>query len=142
MVLFFGEIRLKRTEFLLHSIRSIFNLDYRTSCKDKMIKNNILSFPCLFIFECSKFVKKHYDEFFKDKETKHRYNTREIKHKILTKPKTQLSQIQKNVEWQLINIYNKIPKEIKILQYQQFVNELASYLKIKCFYSIKEFFES
>lgn len=123
-------------------IRSIFHLDYRTSCKDTLIKNNILSFPCLFIFECSKFVKKHYDEFFKDKETQHRYETRAIKHKILKKPKTQLSQIQNNVEWQLINIYNKIPKEIKNLQYQQFANELASYLKIKCFYSIKEFIES
>uniref|UniRef100_A0A8D8PQJ2 Reverse transcriptase domain-containing protein n=1 Tax=Cacopsylla melanoneura TaxID=428564 RepID=A0A8D8PQJ2_9HEMI len=120
-------------------IRSLFHLDYRASCKDTMIQNNILSLPCLYIFECAKFVKKHYNEFYEEKETKHTYNTRAVKNKLLNKPKTQLTQIQKNVEWQSINIYNKIPSEIKMLQNSQFTKELGTYLKTKCLYSISEF---
>uniref|UniRef100_A0A8D8YV88 Uncharacterized protein n=1 Tax=Cacopsylla melanoneura TaxID=428564 RepID=A0A8D8YV88_9HEMI len=107
-----------------------------------MMKNKIMSLPCIYIFETLKFVKKHYIEFYEQLEIKHSYNTRGTQNKILTAPSTHLTQIQKNVQNQSVKIYNHLPYIIKQLPYILFTREVSENLKNHCYYSIEEYFES
>lgn len=109
------------------SIRAIFNLKNRDSCKQYFKNNDLLTLPSLYVLECALFVKRNYQIFFEKYELVHNHNTRGTMNCFLLQPKTHLTKIQKNVLHQCIKVYNHIPDAIKILPYNSYKKNWSNY---------------
>lgn len=100
-------------------------------------KNNLLTFPSLYILEAGLVVKKHPEIFEK-------LNNSELK---LTRdptrlkfPKCKTALMQKNCHCMVIKIFNKIPRDIRELPIKYFRKKLITWLLEKTFYNIEDFF--
>lgn len=117
-------------------LRSIFHLKKRETCSGVFKERHILTLPCVYIYECACYVKSNYSDFFNKYKVEHVYDTR---NNMLRLPKTTSSNIQRNVESQLIKIYNNLPNNYKDLPLKVFKRTLHDFLTAKAFYSFSEF---
>lgn len=118
------------------TIRSMFRMGVRESCRPVFKKYRILTFYCIYILECVRFVKENPD-FFEKYKREHLYYTR---HKSdLCLGQTSLSQVRRNVVSQCIVIYNKLPCTIRNLSTKKCLLELRKILVENAFYSLNEF---
>lgn len=118
-------------------VRAMCNAPPMTSCKQLFPKLNLLTLPSLYIFECCIFVKTHPHLFLqKDNQT-----IRSIRYpgKLLL-PKMQTTLYKNNCYPSCIQIYNKLPHSLTEVNLVIFRRKLFDWLKVKCFYSIKEYF--
>lgn len=120
------------------SLRSIFSMSYRASCRDTFSKYSILTLPCIYIFESVKFIENHYDEFFKQHEITHIQNTRAANRVELRNERPQYDYIKKSSTRKMLDIYNKY----KILKQRcvfKSITAFKNYLKKQCFYSVEDY---
>lgn len=122
------------------SLRAIFNLKRRDSCKMYFKNNNLLTLPSLYILECALFVKHNYKDFFEKYELVHCHHTRGTSQNLLLQPPTHLTKIQKNVLHQCIKIYNHVPVTIRMLPYHLYKKELRQHLVSNVVYNVNDFF--
>jgi hypothetical protein len=118
-------------------IRTLCGVNYRESCRPLFQKLNLLTFPCLYIFEIAKFVKVHIEFFdFVDKET-----TRpQRKYRLALPADSKLVIRNKSAHNMCIKVYNKLPPNLKTLSDIEFKNKLYKMLCDACFYSVNDFF--
>jgi hypothetical protein len=95
-------------------------------------KLDILTLPSLYIFECSKFYRKH-KYYFAQQSATHNHNTRRNADALVT---THSKSPHNNVA----NTYNKLPRELKsIKSFDTFVSKLRKFLIEKCYYTLEDF---
>lgn len=118
-------------------LRNIFCLDRMESCRPIFVKYGILTLPSIYIYEAVSFVlgnQSLFREYIRD----HEYKTR--KKNDLKPPRLKFSYIQKNAEYQVISIYNKIPGESRLLyNAKKLKNKLKTFLINKAYYSVSEY---
>lgn len=120
-------------------VRAICRIGPRESCRPWFVKLQLLTLPCLYIFEICTFVKTN----------KHLFNTvQEVYGNIFRypnrlafghNPRTAL--YQKNCNAMCIKIYNSIPNHIEELPNKHFKTKLFRWLVEKNFYDINEIFK-
>lgn len=117
-------------------IRAICDVPPLTSCKQLFPKLNLLTLPSLYILECCTFVKNHPYLFIQADD----HSNRSVRHRgKLILPKMRTHQYNKNCYPSCIIIYNKLPHSLTELNINIFKRKLFNWLKIKCFYSVKEY---
>lgn len=121
-------------------IRILTNIEDTDSCKPHFKKLNILTLPCLYIFEICKFVRKHPQFYSKraDIQTKHK-----LRHgNRLNLPTSRLNMHSSSAFVTSIKIYNKLPEYIKNTESNNiFTNKLKRFLLDKSYYTIDEYFK-
>lgn len=117
-------------------IRALFGLDFRETCYQLFKKYNILSLPSLYIYEICTFVRKnpHFFECISQKSPKRRKHHLKVPHQRIVL-------YSKNCFVMAINVFNKLPENIKELPLNKFKTELMSFLSDKCYYNVNEFLE-
>lgn len=121
-------------------IRVICNAWSDDSCVPLFKKLHILPLPCLYIKEICIFVDTHRHLFKKRAEVLDR-QTRQTIMNLLFKPRVRKMIYGKNVFNMCIVIYNKLPKDIKLLKGNSFKSKLTAWLLDKCFYSVKKYLD-
>lgn len=116
-------------------LRCILDKRPRDSCRNIFREKKILTLFCLYIYEAVIFVKENILLF---KTLEHEHNTRYKKN--LSTNKINFSYIQKNVEFSITKIYNKLPSELKNLHINKLKRELKQILIKKAYYTIEEYF--
>lgn len=119
-------------------IRNIFNLNSQESCKTKFKESKILTLVSTYILEAVMFVKDN-EDLFLEARREHSHNTRNKQD--LKNVKCNFTFIQKNVNFNLIKIFNKLPLQLRVLKSKKLKKTLKTILIEKCYYSIKEFLE-
>lgn len=120
-------------------IRSIFGLKPRESCKPIFFENKILTLVSLYILECVMFIKKNPD-LFQNNLLDHHYDTR---HKQNFKQnKIKYTYTQKNVDFLIKKIWNKIPLTLRSLPTHKLKKKLKDFLLVSAFYTLQEFLTS
>lgn len=120
-------------------IRAIFGAAPLASCKPLFKELNILTLPCLYIYESACFVKKFSSEFQMAKDVYNINRPRRFSNKLFLPP-SKSAFFDKNCSQMLIKIYNKLPEKVKSLPVTKFKEVLHDYLSDKCFYAIKDYF--
>lgn len=117
-------------------VRAICDINIRTSCRPFFIKLQLLTFPCIYIFEMCVFVKTHPD-LFKRRGDDCSYNTRYPERLMICNMRTTL--YSKNCYSMAVKLFNRLSNDIKLLPINLFKNKLKKWLIINCFYSVDEY---
>jgi hypothetical protein len=92
----------------------------------------------MYIFECSKFVRKHYELY--TPATDLRRNNRNVNK--LKLPFSRMKIVTTSPHYMMIKIHNNLPNSIKNQEKTTiFTKQLKTFLINKCFYTIREYFE-
>ena len=117
------------------AIKAMFQLKKFESCKETFIKHQILTVPCIYIFEVSKFVKKNYEKFQHNTDI-HTYNTRR-------KNDPRPPKNHKDIRYTLINIYNNLPSHIKDMKNFNLFKKAVKKLLLKHqFYTVSDYHQT
>jgi len=124
-------------------LRTIFNVSPRYSCKNLFREKSILTFPAIYILECSLFVyKNRFKEPFRNDfdlvSEVHNYNTRQINDIYIPNYRTAL--YSKSPICAAAMIFNNLPDEVKTRTERSFKIELKRYLINLAPYDVREFF--
>lgn len=117
-------------------LRLIFDMKPTDSCRMLFRDKGILTLASLYIYESSIFVKENIHHLFKSLE--HSYDTRNKT--LLSTNKKNYSYIQRNVEYSVIKIYNKLPDNIRNLHTEAMKRKLKQILVKKAYYTMDEYF--
>ena len=118
-------------------LRLIFDLAYRDSCKPIFIEQQILTFPCIYIYKCILQIKQNLSEYDQNG-INHEYETRQ--RDTLRVPRHNTVKYEKGPQYTGIKLYNNLPDNIRnITEYTKFKQTLKKYLSDRCLYSVKEF---
>ena len=137
-ILFWGSSHITRDVFRIQkrALRIITNNSRRTSCRPLFKKLNILTLTSQYIYSILIFVAENKNQFETDKEIYSR-NTR---HSLdLHIPFTRLSVAQRSVLYMGCKIFNSLPTQIKIHNYnlRRFKENLKNYLCRQSLYSLE-----
>jgi len=118
------------------SIRSIFKMNQRESCREIFNQYGILTLYSMYILEAIMFVAKN-PKFFQPYGSSHSYDTR---NRTDLKPYTpNANYIRDNVQYMVMTVYNCLPPDIRNLPGNQLRKILTQYLKKKTYYSVEDF---
>lgn len=119
-------------------VRILVNIEQTDSCKPHFQKHNILTLPCIYIFETCKFVRKNQEFYTKREDIQTRYTLRHRSR--LNVPSSRLKMHSTSPYVMSTKIYNKLPKLIKEEEkINIFLKKLKLFLINKCYYSINEY---
>ncbi|KAK9685189.1 hypothetical protein QE152_g38233 [Popillia japonica] len=107
-------------------------------CRRVFRDNNILTLASVYISECVVVLREN-TEFFSTQRLIHKYNTRGIQSKIFLPPQATKSWVSRSVIANIINVYNRLPGELRNVPYLTFKKELHIYLARKVYYNIDDF---
>lgn len=116
-------------------IRALYGMDWSESCKPIFKSMNLLTVPCIYIYEVAKFVKYHSHLFTANDNT----FKRKINHLPLKMPVPKLELFRNNCAYMAPLIYNSLPKGMTDLPYKRFCCALRKWLIQESFYSLKDF---
>jgi exonuclease III len=118
------------------ALRTMLKLHYLTSCKKYFVEQGILSAPCIYIFQCVTYVKKNYENFYR--EPNHIYPTR--KRNLLRPPTSRLQLVENGPSCQCMILYNNLPEYLTAITcYKNFRKQTRKFLVQKCYYSVNEY---
>jgi hypothetical protein len=117
-------------------IRAIYNVDVMTSCRPLFKQLKILTVVSLYIYEICVFVKLHPELFNNGFRVNSRYPNK-LKLPIIT-----TTSYARNSFVMAINIFNHLQENVKVMPLPMFKTRLRKCLSEKCFYSLKEYFNS
>lgn len=120
-------------------IRIMLNLPSNTSCRSYFKMLNILTVPCIYIYEILICVHKQLQKFTRNEQI-HNHYTRRRSNLHLSGHKSSL--FEKSFSYNSRLLYNKLPGSIKHLNADvKFKKELKKFLMDGCFYSVQEYLE-
>lgn len=120
-------------------IRIIAQLSYRDECRNQFITLRILTLPCVFILECLVYIKINIDKFPTHSQN-HAYQTRHrnnIQQNFL-----RLQRSRDGTGYYCVKFFNKLPQQIKYLNFNAYKTKIKNYLKKKAFYNIDEYLQN
>ena len=117
-------------------IRVICGMGYRDCCRDKFVKLNILTVPCIYILACLLYIKDNLDQYAKNSDY-HNYNTRTRQNLCINYTRTERA--RDGHSHYGIKFFNILPQNIKDLSCIAFRTKLKNYLKLKAFYNFGEY---
>lgn len=113
-------------------LRSMFNLKRTVSCKPYFIKWNILSLPCLYIYNVILFVRSNIDKFKNHLSKRHNYK--------LCIPTNRTAILNNSVFCMAPRLYNNLHRSIiEIEDDNLFKKTVKLFLLQKCYYSVVEY---
>lgn len=118
------------------AVRLMCKAPPRAHCKELFIKLNILSVPCIYIFQCLMYARKNMEVFTLNSDA-HCYNTRRCYN--IHKLPCIFSKTLNSFKFTAIKLFNKLPFNFRQLRLALFENKLKSFLLKTCFYSLDEF---
>lgn len=121
-------------------IRAIYGINRRESCKQLFIYNSILTVPCMFIYECLKFVHRNYGNL-QHLSSYHQYKTRNSYD--LCYPIHDNKLYETSPTYSAIKIFNNLPKNLKEnVKKKFFLNDVKAFLLSAAYYSVSECLQS
>ena len=121
------------------SIRIISRLGFREDCRSAFVLHKIMTFPCIYIFNCLNFVKTHQDKY-KSHQDIHNYLTRN--NNKLYPEFVRLKKCQNSPNFMGIKFFNVLPEAIRCLDTNLFKSKLKEYLISKSFYTYDEYLQN
>jgi hypothetical protein len=120
------------------TVRIIFVVKSRNSCRNLFMRWEILPLPCEYIFTLMNFVVNN-QEHFQTNSGMYSVSTRNRDH--LHRPCVNPCSFQKTACYFVIKIFNSLPSNLRSLMNKkaQFKVALKRYLNTHCFYSVEEF---
>lgn len=118
------------------ALRIVCGLGYRDDCRESFRECEILTFPCLYIYECLLYVKTHESDLIKHCDI-HDHQTRNNQSYLPNFYR--LKKSQGNCKYQGIQFYNKIPHVLRNLPLPEFRKAMKSILVTNAFYSCGEY---
>ncbi|XP_026728807.1 uncharacterized protein LOC113494593 [Trichoplusia ni] len=109
-------------------VRAMFNIDWCDTCKPAFQSNNLLTVPCIYIYEISKFVKNN-PQFFV---SNNNINKRKATHLEFQLPIPRLELFRRSCIYMGPLIYNSLPKTITGLPPNKFCVMLREWLCQQC----------
>jgi len=141
-IIFWGASTTASKVFILQkkTLRIIYNIKPRDSCRKLFRDNQIMTFYSLYLYSLTLFVFNN-KGLFDPNNTFHQYNTRTNKNLHL--PSIHLMKYAKGPYVNGIKVFNHLPHTIKTLEHSpvKFKNALKNFFHQHPFYSIKEYFE-
>lgn len=119
------------------AIRAICGAGPLDTCRPLFKELNVLPLPCMYIRDACLFVKDH-PEYFEIQTSR---SARRNNNYYLRTPRCHLTMVKKNAFVSIINIYNKLPNELKNLPRSAFKQKLNNWLMESRFYDLKEYFD-
>lgn len=114
-------------------LRAVCQIKVTDSCRPYFVKLEIMTVPCLYIYEVAIFVKKHIHLFATLRSKRHQNTILVNSHRSALFAKSILGMGPK--------IFNKIPSSVRnISDFNKFKRVVSDYLIKKAYYSINEFF--
>lgn len=137
-IIFWGSTRHLTRIFILQkrALRCMYHLPYRSSCKQIFINEELLTIPCIYIFELLKFVRTNISSFTLLNEH-HEYNTRTGLNLQYDKHNLQLYRC--NPYYMGAVLFNHVPFSLKTLTATKFANSVKSILSKNAFYSVEDY---
>ena len=135
----------KETKYIFslqkRAIRIIFGMKRNQSCRGVFRKNNILTFPSIYIYESIKFLKMNKELF---SCTSGNLSSTRLRYKNNIKiPKHMTSFFKRNMYYSSIKLFNHLPNYIKNeTSLKPFTNKLRKFLIEMEYYSVKDFYKT
>lgn len=117
-------------------IRAIFSMQWSDSCRPIFKSQNLLTVPCMYIYEIARFLRCNSTLF----DRKNNSGKRKATHLDFEMPVPRLELFRRSCVYMGPLIYNSIPKFITQLPFNKFCTVLRKWLLHESFYSIEEFF--
>lgn len=119
-------------------VRTMLGKASRTHCKPLFRELEILTAPCVYIFECATYVTRNRNLFINFQDRNIRYNLRNKSNLLL--PTCRLTMKEESSMVESLKIFNELPKSLKCLQCPKlFKIKLKEFLTEKAYYSVEEF---
>ena len=138
-IIFWGSSRDSISTFRIQkkAIRTIFNLSYRSSCKEIFKLHRCLPLPCIYIYRSILYVRKYKYMFIATNDV-HNYTTRQASNVFVIRNK--YAGLQKSAYSMCCKLYNKLPTDIKnIICDNQFKRAIFNLLVRKSYYHVDEY---
>lgn len=119
------------------AVRAIFKVSSDSHCKQLLIKSNIMSLPCIYIYQCLLFIKNNINTLQLNSDV-HKYNTRNCDQ--INKSHYNYATTTKSFKCTAIDLFNKLPSSLTSLAPKKFKSEIRTLLIKNCFYNLDEFF--
>lgn len=119
------------------AVRVLDGLDYRDDCREAFVHCQLLTLPCLYIFENLLYIKK--SNIYLTHDNVHEYDTRNKTNFVPLY--WRLGRCRDGPGYWAIKLFNVLPAEIKRLPVDKFYAKVKSILINNCFYSLDEFIE-
>lgn len=133
-LIFWGNSPDRETAFRAQKkcIRAICGIKSTDSCKPHFVKLQLLTLPCLYIYEVASYVKTNMHLYNHPESTRHKNKICTTQHKKAI--------FNKNILGMAPKIYNKLPKHIiDIKDIGLFKKKLYDFLAMKCYYQINDY---
>lgn len=117
-------------------VRIIAGLGYRDCCRHCFCELQILTFPCVFILHCLKYLMQNISSFITHRDL-HEYPTRNNNN--IVPGFHRLARTRRGSDYYGIIFYNVLPLRVRELGLAEFVRRLKAYLIVKSFYSLEEY---
>uniref|UniRef100_A0A1B6LWG4 Reverse transcriptase domain-containing protein n=1 Tax=Graphocephala atropunctata TaxID=36148 RepID=A0A1B6LWG4_9HEMI len=121
------------------ALRIMFGLGYRESCRNYFTSYNIMTVPCIFIFQNLIYVRENITNFIKFTNV-HNYHTRHANDLVL--PVVRLEKYAKSHKYLQIKFFNKLPEAWRLLNIKEFKTKVSKWMIRQAFYSVEEFLNS
>ena len=118
-------------------IRAICRAGPRESCRPLFRRLNLLTLTCMYIYETCSFVRSH-PRLFVTLEPDSRLRPRDPT--LFSVPVYKSTFCRRNCYYMAIQIYNRLPRDMKQLPKNLFLGKLLAWLHEKCFYNLNDFF--
>lgn len=119
------------------AMRILANANHREHCRPFFLKFKIMTLPSLYIYSVLLEIHKNINNYPTQSEV-HDHNTRSAN--LLRVPRFRLCKSSKNSL--NLNLYNKIPENIKSLNIFRFKKEIKKFLIEHCFYTLDEYIKT
>ena len=141
VVLSFRDLVIYNLFFILQKriVRILAGVSSRCSCRGLFKRLNILTLPCLYIYEILCFVRKKTTYFPNENTEDYCYDTRR-KHDFKTS-KHRSTLFENSCKYNCQKMYNHLPSDIKNTpQFKKYKSRIFNYLVQQEFYNVCEFF--
>lgn len=118
-------------------LRKIFRMQQMESCRTVFVTHRILTVVSMYILESIIFIKQNSD-LFEDHSRTHSYDTRQKED--LLNIRSNFTYLQKNVQFSIMKIFNKLPLSLRSLNLHLLRKRLREVLQRRAYYGIEEYY--